>query len=103
MKSQVPRRAKITNWSKDDLFVTISYTQANGERVKARFSYLSWIDPPQEALHHFHKAMQNGFVTYSGRSDRREPAALHSARPRPQPAPQPAQEGPCPEGSATLA
>lgn len=60
------RRARITSWYNDGEFVTISYIQEDGQRVKADFKRGCWKRAPRSFLEKVKKALSQGPLQFIG-------------------------------------
>jgi|688.fasta_scaffold03299_42 hypothetical protein len=85
------RRPRVSKWEKDGRFISVEYTQENGERVKGVFERIGWDRPPNRLLVKFHEAMRNGPIHIIGSKSAYRQALL-ATPPRP-PKPQPIPEG----------
>ena len=81
------RRPRVSKWEKDGRFISVEYTQENGERVKGVFERIGWDRPPNSLLVKFHEAMRNGPIHIIG--SKRAPRQVLTAMPLQQPKPQP--------------
>ena len=60
------RRPRVNGWEDDGRYITVAYTQENGERVKADFKRIGWARAPKIVLDKFHQAMKNGPIHIIG-------------------------------------
>jgi len=61
------RRARILGWEKDGEFVSIAYTQEDGQRVIANYQRFVWRRPPREVLQQVMSALAQGPLRVIGR------------------------------------
>ena len=60
------RRPRVSGWEEDGRFISVEYSQENGERVKGVFERIGWDRPPNTLLVKFHEAMRNGPIHIIG-------------------------------------
>lgn len=60
------RRPRVSKWEEDGCFISVEYTQENGERVKGVFKRIGWDRPPNSIAIKFHEAMRNGPIHIIG-------------------------------------
>jgi hypothetical protein len=60
------RRPRVSGWEEDGRFISVEYTQENGERVEGVFERIGWDRPPNRLLVKFHEAMRNGPIHIIG-------------------------------------
>jgi hypothetical protein len=64
------RRARILVWEKDGEFVSIAYTQEDGQRVIANYQRQVWRRAPREVLQEVQDALAKGPKHIVGRRGR---------------------------------
>jgi hypothetical protein len=65
------RKAKIIHWEEDGDFITVRYTQEDGQRVEGDFYRIGWSDPPKDAVERARKALSLGPSYFAGPRARR--------------------------------
>jgi len=54
------RKAKVTNWERDGEYITVRYTQEDGQRVEGDFYRVGWTVPPTDAIERAREALKKG-------------------------------------------
>jgi len=60
------RKAKVTNWEGDGDYITVRYTQEDGQRVEGNFYRVGWTVPPADAIERARKALSKGPSYFAG-------------------------------------
>ncbi len=65
------RRPRITHWERDGEYISVTYTQEDGQRVIANFQRVVWRRPPREVLQAVNEALSKGpLLMYGNRGGR---------------------------------
>jgi hypothetical protein len=70
------RRARVVNWENDDKYISVWYTDNNGERVCADFKRIGWSRAPSDVVARVMEALNSGPLYVVGSRGHPPPSSL---------------------------
>ena len=60
------RRPRVSGWEDDGCYITVEYTQENGERVRGNFKRFGWEKAPSSVNADTRRRLKNGPIHIIG-------------------------------------